>query len=89
MFGGYMDPPTRISYLVSGEEIDFKVDGHRIFLQNLPENPPDKIMGATVLKMEFEKAPRHKYRSYYPQMHEGHDFSEGYHKWICREERTE
>lgn len=81
MIGGYMDAPTRISYLVSGEPIDFEVDGHRIFLKNLPETPPDKIVGATVLKMEFEKAPRHKFRSYYPQMHEGMDFSEGYHEW--------
>ncbi len=81
MIGGYMDAPTKISYLVSGEPIDFRVDGHRIFLENLPENPPDKIVGATVLKMEFESAPRHIFRSYYPQMHNGMDFSEGYHEW--------
>ena len=76
-----MDAPTRISYLISGEPIDFEVDGHRILLKNLPENPPDEIIGATVLKMEFENAPRHVFRSYYPQMHNGMDFSEGYHEW--------
>ena len=81
MIGGYMDAPIRISYLVSGEPIDFEVDGHRIFLKNLPKNPPDKIVGATVLKIEFESAPRHIFRSYYPQMHNGMDFSEGYHEW--------
>ena len=81
MFGGYMDAPKKISYLVSGEEIDFTVDGHRIFLKNLPKEIPDPILGVTVLKMEFDQPPRQIFRSYYPQMHGGHDFSEGYHKW--------
>ena len=81
MIGGYMDAPKKISYLVSGEEIDFTVDGHRIFLHNLPKDVPDKIAGVTVLKMEFDKMPRHKFRSYYPQICGGTDFSEGYHKW--------
>ena len=79
--GGYMDPPKKISYLVSGEKIDFKVDGHRIILNGLPENPPDKICGVTVLKMEFDNPPRHKFRSYYPQICGGNDYSEGNHKW--------
>ena len=81
MFGGYMDAPKKISYLVSGEEIDFTVDGHRIFLKNLPKEIPDPILGVTVLKMEFDQPPRQIFRSYYPQMHGGNDFSEGYHKW--------
>lgn len=31
--------------------------------------------------MEFEQLPRHKFRSYYPQMWQGTDFSAGNHKW--------
>ena len=81
MFGGYMDAPTKISYLATGEEIDFEVDGHRIFLKNLPKEIPDKILGVTVLKMEFAEKPRQIFRSYYPQMHLGTDYSEGYHVW--------
>lgn len=81
ILGGYMDAPTKVSYLATGEAIDFTVDGHRIILHNLPEEVPDKILGATVLKMEFEQPPRHKFRSYYPQMWQGTDFSEGNHKW--------
>ncbi len=81
MFGGYMDAPTKVSFLATGEEIDFTHDGHRIFLKNLPQEVPDKILGATVIKMEFAEKPRHVFRSYYPQMHLGHDFSEGNHKW--------
>ena len=77
MFGGYMDAPTKVSFLATGEEIDFVHDGHRIFLKNLPKEIPDKILGATVIKMEFAEKPRHIFRSYYPQMHLGHDFSDG------------
>jgi len=81
MFGGYMDAPKKVSFLATGEEIDFVHDGHRIFLKNLPREIPDKIIGATVIKMEFDEKPRHVFRSYYPQMHLGHDFSEGNHVW--------
>ncbi len=80
-FGGYMDAPTKVSFLATGEEIDFETDGHRIILKNLPKEIPDKILGATVIKMEFAEKPRHIYRSYYPQIHLGHDFSEGNHIW--------
>ncbi len=80
-FGGFIDAPKKISYLATGEPVDFKVDGHRIILYNLPENPPDKICGVTVLKMEFDAPPKHIYRSYYPQLHNGHDFSEGKNIW--------
>ncbi len=81
MFGGYMDTPKKVSYLTSGEEIEFSMDGQRIFLHNLPATPPDKTLGVTVIKMEFDKPPRQVFRSYYPQMHQGHDFSEGCHVW--------
>ena len=80
-FGGYMDAPTRVSYLATGEEIDFTHDGHRIILHGLPAEVPDKILGVTVLKMEFDAPPRHVFRSYYPQITGGTDFSEGNHKW--------
>lgn len=80
-FGGYMDAPTRVSYLATGEEIDFTHDGHRIILHGLPAEAPDKILGVTVLKMEFDAPPRHVFRSYYPQITGGTDFSEGNHKW--------
>ena len=80
-FGGYMDAPKKISYLESGEPIDFTFDGHRIILHDLPSDVPDKICGVTVLKMEFDAPPRHHFRSYYPQICEGHDYSEGYNKW--------
>lgn len=81
MFGGYMDAPKRISFLATGEEIEFTHDGHRIFLKNLPKEIPDKLLGVTVLKMEFDEKPRHIFRSYYPQMSRGTDLSEGNHVW--------
>lgn len=80
-FGGYMDAPAKISYLATGEEIDFTHDGHRIILRGLPTEVPDKTLGVTVLKMEFSAKPRHVFRSYYPQINGGTDFSEGNHRW--------
>ena len=80
-FGGYMEAPRKISYLSSGKEIDFTFDGHRILLHGLPPSPPDKICGVTVLKMEFDAPPKHKFRSYYPQMWSGNDFSDGNNEW--------
>ena len=79
--GGYMDAPRKISYLATGEPIDFTVDGHRIILRGLQTEPPDKTCGVTVIKMEFDAPPRHKFRSYYPQICGGHDFSEGKNTW--------
>ena len=79
--GGYFDAPKRISFLATGEEIGFTVDGHRIILHGLPETPPDGILGVTALKMEFDAPPRHHFRSYYPQICGGTDFSGGNHRW--------
>lgn len=79
--GGYMDKPKRISYVATKEEIDFSFDGHLITLHNLPKECPDKILGITALKMEFDEKPRHTYRSYYPQLFGGCDMSEGNNKW--------
>ena len=79
--GGYYDAPKRISYLATGEEIPFTVDGQRIVLTGLPKEPPDRILGVTALKMEFDAPPRHHFRSYYPQICGGTDFSEGKHIW--------
>ena len=79
--GGYYDAPKRISYVATGEEIKFTADGQRIILHGLPKDVPDKICGITALKMEFDEPPRHKFRSYYPQICGGHDYSEGQHKW--------
>lgn len=81
MFGGYEEAPTRVTYLATGEEIDFEFDGYRIFLKNLPSEIPDKIAGVTVLKMEFDHMPKHHFRSYYPQMWQGTDLSGGFQDW--------
>ena len=55
----------------------FEKDGHRLILKDLPKTSPDKVMGLAVLKMEFEEPFDYHYGSYYPQVSEGEDFSEG------------
>ena len=76
-FGGYRNAPKKITLLSTGEEIKFEKDGHRLILKDLPKTSPDKNMGIAVLKMEFEEPFEYHYGSYYPQVSEGEDFSEG------------
>lgn len=77
MLGGYKNAPKRITVLATGEEIRFRHDGHRLILTGLPERSPDAILGIAVLKMEFDEPFCCCYGSYYPQMTNGKDFSDG------------
>ena len=79
--GGYMTKPKRISYVSTNEDIDFVFQGHVIILKNLPKECPDKILGITGIKMEFDEKPKHVYRSYYPQITGANDYSEGFNSW--------
>lgn len=69
--GGFLNAPTSITYLATGEKVDFKVDGHRIILQNLPKEAVDKHAGLTVFKLEFEEEAKYQWVSYYPHMNGG------------------
>lgn len=73
--GGFMDAPKKVT-LMNGTNVDFKLDGHRIILKNLPEEAPDKCAGVNLIKLEFDKMPRFVFASYYPQLHGGRDYSE-------------
>ena len=77
VFGGYKKAPRRISVLATGEPLDFAMDGHRIVFKSLPQSSPDRNLGIAVLKMEFDEPYDYCYGSYYPQVHEGKDASEG------------
>ncbi len=77
VYGGHSTSPKRITALGTGEAVDFHMDGHRIILENLPTTSPDATLGITVLKIEFEEPFVYHYGSYYPQVSEGVDFSEG------------
>lgn len=75
-FGGWFGPPKSIT-LMDGTPIEFEHKGHRIILKNLPADPPDKIAGITVLRIEFEELPEYYYGSYYTQIHRGEDRTGG------------
>ncbi len=70
---GFTTKCNRITYLATGEEIEFEQRTGRILLKNLPITPPDKIAGVTILKLEFDERPTHHTCLYYPQLHEGHE----------------
>ena len=77
-FGGYVTKPKRVTILSTGEDVKFEHVGHRLIFKDLPEICPDKNMGITVLKMEFDEAVEYRYGSYYPQVNEGVDVSDGF-----------
>ena len=57
--------------------MDFEKDGHRLILKNLPKTNPDQTIGIPVIKMEFDEPFDYCYGSYYPQVYDGVDKSEG------------
>ena len=77
VYGGYRNAPRKVTLMETGENVDFELDGHRLILKNLPRTNPDPVMGIPVLKMEFDEPYSYCYGSYYPQVHEGVDKSEG------------
>ena len=70
---GFETKCRRITYLATGEEIEFEQRTGRILLKNLPTTPPDKIAGVNVLKLEFDEKPVHNRASYYPQLYGGRE----------------
>ncbi|MBQ1223276.1 MAG: alpha-L-fucosidase [Oscillospiraceae bacterium] len=75
-FGGWMESPKSIS-LADGTPIEFEHRGHRILLKNLPPDPPDRIAGINVIRLEIDHIPEYYYGSYYPQVHRGEDRAKG------------
>lgn len=73
--GGYKKAPKSVTFLATGEKIDFEMDGHRLILKNLPEEAPDKIAGITVIKLEFDGGDIYNYMSYYPHMRYGQNIA--------------
>lgn len=58
--GGFQVNVKRVSYLVSGKEIAFEQKGRQLFLRDLPEKNPDKLVGVTVIRIECDKPPVQK-----------------------------
>ena len=71
--GGFFTAPKRASILVTGEELGFAHDGHRITLKGLPERCPDPA-GVAVIKLEFDEVPEFHFFSRYPQLNGGKQF---------------
>ncbi|MGN0548355.1 MAG: alpha-L-fucosidase [Acutalibacteraceae bacterium] len=72
VLGGLFDAPKKISFM-DGTPIKFEMKGDRIFLYDLPEENPDPILNVPLIKLEFDCKPRHRFASYFPQLHGGRD----------------
>ena len=71
VIGGYFDAPKSVSYLATGEKINFTYEDRRITLHDLPTENPDKNVGIPVIRLEFETVPKYLRHSHYPQVHSG------------------
>ena len=69
---GFMDEPKKISFM-DGTPIKFEKKGDRIFIYDLPEKNPDPIINYPLIKLEFDKLPRYRFASYFPQLNGGRD----------------
>lgn len=69
--GGFMNAPKSVTYLATGEKVDFELDGHRLILKNLPKESVDKNAGITVFKLEYDEKAQYQWVSYYPHMNYG------------------
>lgn len=58
--GGVQTKLNSVKFLVGGKRIAFTQKGNRIILRNMPVTSPDKLIGYTVIVMEFAKPPVHK-----------------------------
>jgi alpha-L-fucosidase len=56
--GGVKTKLLKASFLADGKPIEFVQEKDRLILKGLPKNSPDKIAGATVLKLEFAGVPK-------------------------------
>ena len=56
--GGIKTKLLSASFLADGKPIEFVQEKDRLILKGLPKNSPDKIAGATVLKLEFAGIPK-------------------------------
>ena len=72
--GGFTTKPKKISLLHDGTPLPFEQKNNRIRLRDLPENPPDTLLGITVLELEFEEPPVYRMACNYPQLYEGEIF---------------
>ncbi|MCE5324887.1 MAG: alpha-L-fucosidase [Planctomycetaceae bacterium] len=55
--GNYPTKLKKVSFLVSGKEIQYEQRAKCIILKNLPPTSPDKLAGVTIIKLDFARKP--------------------------------
>ena len=56
---GYLRRPKSIRLLADGTPLDFEYERGRIRLVNLPREIPDKLLGLTIIDVEFDETPQY------------------------------
>ncbi|HUT01475.1 MAG TPA: alpha-L-fucosidase [Phycisphaerae bacterium] len=58
--GGFKTKLKTASFLTTGKPIRFRQEPDRLILTGLPKSNPDKLVGISVIKMEFASKPRQR-----------------------------
>ena len=68
---GYDRAPMRIYNLADNTDFRFRFCNNRITVYDLPKKTPDKILGITVLAMQFDSSPHYRFCGAYAHVNNG------------------
>jgi alpha-L-fucosidase len=69
--GGFKTRLKSARFHLGGKKVDFKQEGSRIILKNMPRSSPDKIAGVTLIELDFASTPKHQAYATTPPLWEG------------------
>jgi alpha-L-fucosidase len=74
IFGGFATKLKSVRTVPGGQDVAFKQTPAQIIIPSLPGDARDTIAKVTVLELEFEEPPVHRFCLAYPQLHRGRDW---------------
>jgi alpha-L-fucosidase len=72
--GGIISSVKDISFLANGRPIEFRQDGHRVWIKNMPEKGFDGNANVNVIKLTFNEPINIVRGSYRPALHQGFEY---------------
>lgn len=71
VIGGFSDKLVSAKILTAGENLTFKQEKYRIYLDNTHKSSPDEVAGVAIIELEFEKKPEFVEFAACPALHSG------------------
>jgi alpha-L-fucosidase len=73
--GGFTNKLKSVKVIATGQSLQFKQEKYRIFLNDMPKEPQDKIAGIAVIALEFDGPPEYVQFAARPQLNKGRIYS--------------